>query len=169
MLTKSSVLLCQINKPLIKVQSKYIFISCISVNITHFKYSQENEIKRSPTTFKDSLIALFLWSLLQPTYHSTDTKQRVTGTVYLEIPVVLDINALFCSHSSYLTIPLTLSTGLPGGQHMVLGLSDCNRVSSGVGKCWTSLRNTSLKQAGKNNAIENQLFGHIKITHTKIS
>lgn len=45
MLTKSSVLLCQINKPLNKVTSKYIFIYCISVNITHFKYSQENEIK----------------------------------------------------------------------------------------------------------------------------
>lgn len=62
MLTKSSVLLCQINKPLIKVQSKYIFISCISVNITHFKYSQENEIKRSMTTFEDSFI-IFLGGL----------------------------------------------------------------------------------------------------------
>lgn len=145
MLTKSSVLLCQINKPLNKVQSKYKFISCISVNITHFKYSQENEIKRSPTTFEDSLIVLFFWSPLLPAYHSTDTKQRVTGTLYLEIPEVLDINALFCSHYCNLTIPLTLSTGLPGGQHKVPGLSDCNRVSSGAGQCWTSLRNTSLK------------------------
>lgn len=157
MLTKSSVLLCQINKSLIKVTSKYIFIYCISVNITHFKYSQENEIKRSPTTFEDSLIVLFFWSPLLPAYHSTYTQQRVTGTVYLELTVVLDINALFCSHYCNLTIPLTLSTELPGGQHMVPGLSDCNRVSLGAGQCWTSLRNTSLKQARKNNAIENQL------------
>lgn len=52
---------------------------------------------------------------------------------------------LFGLFFSYLTIPPTLSKELPGGQHMVPGLSDCNTDSSGVGQCWTSLQSTSLK------------------------